>query len=283
MSVGSRTVAGPDVRDALPAEVPALLAYARLLTGNEHDAQDLVQDTLVRALERAAGFDGRSSLRTWLRRILHNRWVDTLRGRREDPSDEVMETVEAAWQDDAYTVDASRVVERAETRDDLLDALAHMPAIYREAVVLHDAHGMSAPEVAEATGASLPATKQRIRRGRMVLVSQLAHSAGAPARRVLPLRCWEARSRVSDYLDGDLDAASARALESHLAGCGTCPPLYSALVGTREALVDAAKPDPDSVVPAELAARIVARARPAAGPGRTSGAAPAGGDAEGGR
>lgn len=72
------------------------------------------------------------------------------------------------------------------------------------------------------------------------------------------MRCWQARARVSDYLDGELDEAGARELEAHLAGCATCPPLYSALVGTRTALADAGTPDPDSVVPADLATRITA-------------------------
>ena len=243
------------VREELPGTVPALLAYARMLAGDEQDARDLVQDTLVRALESADRFDGRSSLVGWLRRILHNRWIDLVRARREDPRDDIVEVVEAAWREDDYTVDAAQVVERAESRDDLLDALAHMPAIYRTAVVLHDAHGLTGVEVARATGTTLPTAKQRIRRGRMMLVSQLS-IAPVGSRRGVPMRCWQARARVSDYLDGELDEAGARALEAHLAGCGTCPPLYAALVGTRDALAGAGAPDPDSVVPADLAARI---------------------------
>jgi Inner membrane protein YgaP-like, transmembrane domain/Putative zinc-finger len=99
-----------------------------------------------------------------------------------------------------------------------------------------------------------PAAKQRIRRGRMVLVTQLADAAAAQIRTGVPMRCWEARSQVSDYLDGELGAEGARLLESHLAGCRTCPPLYASLVATRTAI--SAEPDPDSVVPPELAARI---------------------------
>lgn len=249
---------GDRVREELPGSVPALLAYARLLAGNEQDARDLVQDTLVRALESAGQFDGRSSLVGWLRRIMHNRWIDVVRARREDPRDDIVAVVEEQWRDDDYTVDAAHVVERAESRDDLLDALAHMPTIYRTAIVLHDAHGLTGPEVAQATGTSLPTAKQRIRRGRMMLVSQLAAAAGTPARRGVPMRCWQARARVSDYLDGELDEAGARELEAHLAGCGTCPPLYSSLVATRTAVADAGTPDPDSVVPEELATRIAA-------------------------
>lgn len=244
------------MRAELPAAARALAPYARMLAGNDHDAADLLQDTMVRALERSATFDGRAALTTWLRRIMHNVWVDRVRAQRESPTDEVADLVEAQWRDDDYTVDAASVVARAEARDDLLDALAHMPAMYRTAVVLHDAQGMTSAEVADVMQVAVPAAKQRIRRGRMILVSQLATAAAAPIRTGVPMRCWEARSQVSDYLDGELSDAGARTLEAHLAGCRTCPPLYSALVGTRAAI--GSQPDPDTVVPPELAARIAA-------------------------
>ena len=236
-----------------------LAPYARMLAGNDHDAADLIQDTLVRALERSATFDGRSSVATWLRRIMHNLWVDRTRAAREEPSDSVADLVEARWREDDYSVDAAQVVARAEARADLLDALAHMPAAYRTAVVLHDAQGMTAADIAETVGITVSAAKQRIRRGRMILVSELAEAGSTPIRTGVPMRCWEARAQVSDYLDGDLAPAGVQALEAHLAGCRTCPPLYASLVGTREAL--GARPDPDSVVPPEIAARIEALTR----------------------
>ena len=111
--VASRAVAG-NVREGLAGAATALAPYARMLAGNDHDAADLIQDTLVRALERSASFDGRSSLVTWLRRIMHNIWVDRTRATREHPSDEVADLVEARWRDDDYTVDAAQVVARAE-------------------------------------------------------------------------------------------------------------------------------------------------------------------------
>ena len=89
-----------------------------------------------------------------------------------------------------------------------------------------------------------------------MLVSALAGDTPR-AQKGVPMRCWEARSQVSDYLDGALDAGPARTLEAHLSGCATCPPLYAALVATRDALAhDHALQDPDTVVPADLAARI---------------------------
>jgi len=56
--------------------------------------------------------------------------------------------VEARWRDPSYTVDAATVVERAETREELEDALLRLPVICRTAVVLHDAEGMTVAEIA---------------------------------------------------------------------------------------------------------------------------------------
>jgi RNA polymerase sigma-70 factor, ECF subfamily len=152
-------------------------------------------------------------------------------------------------------VTPERVMERAELRDELEDALARLPLVYRVAVVLHDGLGWTGPEIAAATSAGLSATKQRPRRGRMMLVSALAEN---DERRLAglaqPLRCWRARRHVSGYLDGELDAVTASAVEAHLERCPTCPPLYASLVGVRATL--GGPRDPDTVVEDGIAARI---------------------------
>ncbi len=251
------------MRAEMPGTVPALMRYARLLAGNEHDAADLLQDTLLRGLQRADAFDGRSSLVTWLRRVMHNLWVDTARASHEivEDADDLMSLVEARWHDDDYTVDAATVIERAETRHDLLDALSRLPAIYRATVVLHDAEGLTVAEIADVAGVGIPAAKQRLRRGRMMLVTALAEGPSRAPKGV-PMHCWQARSQVSDYLDGALAESAVRALEAHLTGCATCPPLYASLVATRDALSnDSNLRDPDTVIPAGLAGRIDALLR----------------------
>ena len=244
----------------LPAALPGLLRYAATITDNSDTAEDLVSETLVKALERCGSFRGDSGLSTWLHRILHNLAVDHFRrASREVPADDIASQVEAKWREDDYTVDAAAVVGRAETKEELLDALVHLPLKYRTAVVLHDVEGYTARDSAEIQDISVPAAKQRLRRGRMMLVSQLA--AGHERRQQLkgvPLRCWDARSRVSSYLDRELDQAEAARLEKHLAGCPTCPPLYASLVGSVEALNGLGERDPDEVIPAEVADRLKA-------------------------
>jgi RNA polymerase sigma factor (sigma-70 family) len=72
-------VTAPDVRSRLAAEVPGLLRYARTITADAQLAEDLVQETMLRALQRADSFRADASLATWLHRILHNLAVDRFR------------------------------------------------------------------------------------------------------------------------------------------------------------------------------------------------------------
>lgn len=248
-------VATPDVRSGLVAEVPNLLRYARTIVPDTQVAEDLVQETLLRALQRADTFRGEAGLATWLHRILHNLAVDRFRADREDATVDVEREVEAKWHDDSYTVDAAVVVERGETREELEDALVRLPVIYRATVVLHDAEGLTVAEIAEIQGIGLPAAKQRLRRGRMMLVDALAQGrARRDALHGVPLRCWDARGKVSDYLDDELPGPDRVLVERHLEACPTCPPLYAGLVGVRAAM--GTLRDADGVVPASLADRI---------------------------
>ncbi|MEZ5116988.1 MAG: sigma-70 family RNA polymerase sigma factor [Candidatus Nanopelagicales bacterium] len=243
-----------DLASRLEAEVPRLSRFARSLVRDPSAAEDLVQEALTRAWERRDSLDDVRDLGAWLRRVVHNLAVDRARRTREFTVDEV----EERWMRDEYTVDTAAVVERAETRAEVEDALVRLPFIYRTAVVLHDAEGMTVAEVADVTGVELPAAKQRLRRGRMMLVTALADGHERRiATQGVPLRCWDARRWVSDYLDGDVTPDVARQLERHLASCPTCPPLYAALVGVRDGM--SRTRDPDSVIEPGTAERLRTR------------------------
>ena len=242
---------GPDGEE-LAGQLDTIYRYALGVTRDPELAADVAQDTMVRALERRQQYRSDAPLGHWLIRIAHNLIIDRARrSEREVPID----VVELDWHDDSFTVDAATVVERAATRSELLDALARVPFIHRSAVVLHDVEGLRVTDIAEITGISLPAAKQRLRRGRMALVSALA--AGHRRRLALegvPMPCWDARQHVSDYLEGDLDAGTASLVATHLTVCPTCPPLYAALVGVHDEL--GRLRDPDSVIAPEVEARV---------------------------
>lgn len=247
--------------DELAEHVDALYRFALGLVRDPDLAADLVQDTFVRAVDRRAQFRGEGSVLSWLRQSLHNLAIDRAR---RSAHEVVVDDVDRCWRSDEYTVDPSVVAERIADREQLEDALVRLPFDHRTVVMLHDVEQWRLREIAELQQISLPAAKQRLRRGRMMLVTALA--GGAERReqlRGVPMRCWEARRQVSDYLDGALDTATATVLETHLSACPTCPPLYAELVDAQEHLADLR--DPDSVIPPDLKQRL--RRTPADQPG----------------
>jgi RNA polymerase sigma-70 factor (ECF subfamily) len=271
----SEALAGPvsddgraDEGDAFAArlteELPRLLRLATRLLADTDVAEDCAQETIVGAWRRRDQLRDPAALPAWLRRSLVNRIVDRSR-RHHDELD--IDAVESDWRDDSYTVMPERVLERAELRDELEDGLARLPVIYRLPVVLHDALGWTGGEIASAMEIGLPAAKQRLRRGRMMLVSALAEDdARRQASLPQPMHCWRARRHVSAYLDGELDDATKATVERHLESCPTCPPLYASLVGMRATL--GGLRDPDAVVEEQIAGRIHARLAHEQGSGR---------------
>lgn len=237
---------------ALFAELPWLVGLATRLTRDPAVAEDCAQETLIAAWRRYDQLRDPGALRGWLRRTLLNRIIDRARVHHAELD---ITDVERDWADDTWTVQPERVLMRAEQHEDLEDALACLPVILRVPVVLHDALGWTGAEIAAALGIGLPAAKQRLRRGRMMLVSALAEDdARRQASLAQPMRCWKARRHVSAYLDGELDAPTAHAVETHLESCPTCPPLYTTLVGIRSRMEGLR--DPDTVVERDVAERI---------------------------
>ncbi len=253
--VGRKTEAttdGDEFAQELVRALPHLVHLATQLVRDPDQAEDCAQETIVGAWRRRDQLHDPAALSAWLRRSLVNRIIDRARAHHEEID---IDAVEADWRDDRYSVAPERVLERAELRDELEDALARLPVIYRVPVVLHDVLGWTGPEIAASMTAGLPATKQRLRRGRMMLVSALAEDdERRRASLAQPLRCWRARRHVSSYLDDELDVATRQVVEAHLETCPTCPPLYASLVGVKATL--GGLRDPDTVVEEGMAGRI---------------------------
>ncbi|MGZ6340023.1 MAG: sigma-70 family RNA polymerase sigma factor [Candidatus Limnocylindrales bacterium] len=254
-SGGGRTGEADAFAARLAAELPRLVRLAAQLLSDPDQAQDCAQETVVGAWRRRDQLRDPAALPAWLRRSLVNRIIDRARSHHQELD---TEAIEADWRDDAYFVEPERVLERAELRDELEDALTRLPVIYRLPVVLHDALGWKVAEIATSMSTSLPAAKQRLRRGRMMLVSALAQDdVRRRASLAQPIRCWQARRHVSAYLDGDLAEPIKTTVERHLETCPTCPPLYASLVGLRASM--GGPRDPDTVVEAAIAGRIQER------------------------
>ncbi len=142
---------------------PAYRVAYRLL-GNEPDALDAVQEGFVKALTHLSGFQGRSSFKTWLLRVVSNAALDLgrQRGRRETLS---LNAPGAGEGTDAGLLtqdEAGRGLERADLRALLDEALATLSEVQRRTFVLHADAGLSYREVADATGVSIGTVMSRL-------------------------------------------------------------------------------------------------------------------------
>lgn len=160
-----------------------LWAVALRTLGDPDDAADALQDALVSAFRKAAGFRGQAAVTTWLHRIVVNACIDLTRRRAARP---VVTVAEGAVLDAA---DRSRTAtapgEDPEQVLDVLDALRRLPTEQRAALVLVDMQGYSVQEAAAILDVAPGTVKSRCARGRARLVPYLAHLRNqAPAGRV---------------------------------------------------------------------------------------------------
>ena len=153
------------------------------MSGSVYDAEDLTQETLLRAWKSSASFEGRSSVRTWLYRIATNVCLDNLESRPRRPmptglgapdvlgSDPLVEDHEIPWLEpvpDAAVV----VAERDSIRLAFVAALQHLPARQRAVLILRDVLRWSAAEVAEALETTTAAVNSALQRAHAQLADQ---------------------------------------------------------------------------------------------------------------
>lgn len=166
---------GPDTEPALEQQVlallPALRAFARSLTRNRTEADDLVQETLLKALANIDRFDPGTNLRAWLFTIQRNTYYTDMRKRRREA-----EGLSALSRQDT-NVGPSQ--EWSMTLQTLQEALTHLPDDQREALVLVGAAGLSYEEAAEVCGCALGTIKSRVNRARHKLLALMGAEATA--------------------------------------------------------------------------------------------------------
>ena len=149
-------------RDQVVGLIPALRAFAWSLSHNGSDADDLVQDTLIKAWTNRDKFEPGTNLRAWLFTILRNTYYTNVLRRRREVRDEMGEYAGALktppTQDWSVAMHA------------LQEALQRLPDEHREALILVGAAGLTYEEAAEICGCALGTIKSRVNRARARLL-----------------------------------------------------------------------------------------------------------------
>jgi RNA polymerase sigma-70 factor (ECF subfamily) len=160
-----------------------LFATAMRLTRNRADAEDLVQDTFVKAFRHSDQFARGTNLRAWLYTILHNTWRNRRRDASRDTVEVDSEQVElAAASPIGEPVETpERILMRSTLDADLQAALDELPDAFRQAVWLRDVEEFTYAEIAEMLNVPIGTVMSRISRGRRMLFEKLSAPAAPPA------------------------------------------------------------------------------------------------------
>ncbi len=161
--------------------MPSLYAAAMRMTRNKADAEDLVQETYLKAYRAFGGFQEGTNLRAWLYRILTNTFINTYRAKKRRPDESDLDDVE-----DLYLYRRLGALESAQAgrsaEDEVLDAftdgevkaaLEALPDQFRMAVLLADVEGFQYKEIADILDIPIGTVMSRLHRGRRALQKSL--------------------------------------------------------------------------------------------------------------
>ena len=143
--------------------------FAYRLTGNAHDAADLVQEVLLRVRRGLSSYTP-GSFDGWLWRITRNAFLDEVRRKKRRPTVPLPEGREAG----EPAPPPEEVLAQVRLGEDIQKALLELPFEFREAVVMCDVVGLSYEEIAEAAGIPVGTVRSRIHRGRKMLREALS-------------------------------------------------------------------------------------------------------------
>jgi RNA polymerase sigma-70 factor, ECF subfamily len=240
------------LEEVLSIIAPSVRRFGLRMCRDVHDAEDVLQDTLLNVANHLGEFEGRSSLSSWVFALTRSACTRRRRGLKNRPpiSDDRL----AATPDDRPTPeDRASDQELASALSSALDGLSDD---YREVILLRDIEGLSAPEAASSLGMTVDALKSRLHRAREALREALRPLL-EPTPAHPPSGCPEVAVLWSKKLEGDLSQGDCAAMEKHLATCPACEAACDAL---KRALLACERVRTEEVPP-EVQARVKAALR----------------------
>ena len=154
-----------------------MYAVALRMCGNREDAQDCLQEAMLRVYRAIGGFKGQSSFSTWVYRITMNTCLDELRRKKNRQNTSLDNLLDMGWSPADESNAPEKQAMRSELRRNLNRAIQELPEEMRSAVVLRDIQGFSYDEIARMLEINVGTIKSRISRGREKLREKLKENA----------------------------------------------------------------------------------------------------------
>jgi RNA polymerase sigma-70 factor (ECF subfamily) len=170
-----------DFDEEIIPHMDALYNFALRLTTDPNDAEDLVQDTIVKAYRFFSSYEKGTNAKAWMFRILKNSFINNYRKTSKKPSqvdyDEVSSYYESIRAERTDTSDLENLMFREMMDDDLSNALTRLPEDFRTVVLLCDVEGYTYEEIANMLDVPIGTIRSRLHRGRNLLKTELLEYA----------------------------------------------------------------------------------------------------------
>jgi RNA polymerase sigma-70 factor (ECF subfamily) len=220
-------------------------SFSMKVCGHPQDAEDTMQDVLLKSVPHLAKFDNPQALTVWLYKVARNRCISSHResgiSRAKNLSlDELMpdsRELQELLKSKAPSPEA--VLLSSEAAESLRLAVLKVPPQYRMVLVLHDMEDLTTTEVAQIMGLREGTVRVRLHRARLFVRQQLAKMSKASRGTGLELhasaeaprsqRCRRLFAALSDYMDGVIDDAVCEEMDLHLNDCQPCQAFLSSL------------------------------------------------------
>lgn len=239
------------VEQALALLQNTVFSFSMRVCGHREDAEDTMQEVLLKSVPQLPRFDSPKALVVWLYKVAKNRCLMNRRKSKFAPAHELSleelmpdrKELEQLSADGKINPESFAI--RSEEASRLRNAVQKLPPQYRIVLVLRDMEGLTDDEVAEITGVRAGTVRVRLHRARLFVRKELMRTLTARGKKNPPVRadatqmlrpgrCKAMFAELSNYLDEQIDDSLCEELEAHLDGCGPCRVFLASLAATIE-------------------------------------------------
>lgn len=258
-----------------------VFSFSMRVCGQREDAEDTMQEVLLKSVSHLPKFDSPKALVVWLYKVAKNRCLMSRRRSKFAPKQDLSledlmpdrKELEQVATDGSINPEAFAI--RSQEAGRLRDAIQRLPPQYRIVLVLRDMEGLTDEEVAEITGLRSGTVRVRLHRarlfvrkelmkglnprsGRAAVASRVSSQEQPGNEQLRPARCKAMFAELSNYLDEQLDDSLCEELERHLNGCEPCKAFLSSLKATVEQCRRSPTETPDREKAAGLRMKVLA-------------------------